>query len=79
MEERKLMIEISLDRYEELLDIESRVRTAGELALHGASEEVVYLVIGTNDFKSEVDKRKKEREKILENLREIKNGNTVSE
>ena len=79
MEERKLMIEISLDRYEELLDIESRVRTAGELALYGASEEVVYLVIGTNDFKAEVDKRKKEREKILANLREIKNGNTVSE
>ena len=74
MEERELMVEIPLAVYEKLLDIESRVRTAGELALHGVSEEVVYLAIGTDDFKSAVDKKIKEHEKFLESLRVNKNG-----
>lgn len=75
MEEREIMVEIPLAVYEKLLDIESRVRTAGELALHGVSEEVVYLAIGTDDFKFEVDKKKKEHEKFLASLKEKENGN----
>ena len=74
MEEREIMVEIPLKVYERLLDIESRVRTAGELALHGVSEEVVCLAIGTDDFKSAVDKKIKEQEKFLESLRVNKNG-----
>lgn len=74
MEEKGLMVEIPIERYEELLDIESRVRVAGELALCGVCEEVVYLAIGTDDFKSAVDKKKKEHEKFLASLKEIENG-----
>lgn len=74
MEEREIMVEIPLKAYEKLLDIESRVRTAGELALHGVSEEVVYLAIGTDDFKSAVDKKTKEHEKFLESIRGNKSG-----
>ena len=75
MEEREIiMVEIPLAVYEKLLDIESRVRTAGELALHGVSEEVVYLVIGTDDFKSAVDKKMKEREELLNRYKEESNG-----
>lgn len=75
MEKREIMVEIPLKAYEKLLDIESRVRVAGELALRGVSEEVVYLAIGTDDFKSAVNKRNKEREKFLANLREVENVN----
>lgn len=74
MEERGLMVEIPIERYEELLDIESRVFVAGELALHGVSEEVVYLAIGTMNFKAAVDKKNKEHEKFLASLKEIENG-----
>ena len=74
MEERKLMVEIPLVVHEKLLDIESRVRVAGELALHGVSEEVVYMAIGTDDFKSAVDKKKKDHEKFLASLKEKENG-----
>lgn len=74
MEERGLMIEIPLAVYEKLLDIESRVRVAGELALRGVSEEVVYLAIGTDDFKSAVDKKKKEQEELLNRYKEESNG-----
>lgn len=74
MEGREIMVEIPLKAYEKLLDIESRVRVAGELALHGVSEEVVYLAIGTDDFKSAVDKNKKEHEKFLASLKEMENG-----
>jgi len=70
-----IMVEIPLAVYEKLLDIESRVRAAGELALHGVSEEVVYLAIGTDDFKSAVDKKTKEHEKFLASLKEKENGN----
>lgn len=75
MEEREIMVEIPLKAYEKLLDIESRVRTAGELALRGVAEEVVYLAIGTDDFKSAVDKKKREHEKFLASLKEKENGN----
>lgn len=75
MEEREIMVEIPLIAYEKLLDIESRVRAAGELALHGISEEAVYLAIGTDDFKYVVDKKKKEHEKFLASLKERENGN----
>lgn len=74
MEEKRLMVEIPLAVHEKLLDIESRVRTAGELALYGVSEELVYLAIGTDDFKSAVDKKKKEHEKFLASLRGKENG-----
>jgi hypothetical protein len=74
MEERKLMVEIPLAVHEKLLDIESRVRVAGELALLGVSEEVVYLAIGTDDFKSAVDKKMKEREELLNRYKEESNG-----
>lgn len=74
MEEKGLMVEIPLAGYEKLLDIESRVRVAGELALRGVLEEVVYLAIGTDDFKSAVDKKKKEHEKFLASLKEMENG-----
>lgn len=74
MEERELMIEIPLRVYEHLLDVESRVKAAGELALKGVSEETVYLVIGTNDFKSAVDKKMKEREELFNRYKEESNG-----
>lgn len=74
MEEREIMVEIPLAGYEKLLDIESRVKVAGELALHGVSEEVVYLAIATDDFKSAVDKRMKEREELLNRYKEESNG-----
>ena len=74
MEGKGLMVEIPLAGYEKLLDIESRVRVAGELALRGVLEEVVYLAIGTDDFKSAVDKKKKEHEKFLASLKEMENG-----
>lgn len=74
MEERELMVEIPLAVHENLLDIESRVRAAGELALRGVLEEVVYLVIGTDDFKAAVDKRMKEREELLNRYKEESNG-----
>ena len=74
MEEREIMVEIPLKVYEKLLDIESRVRAAGELALRGVSEEVVYLAIGTDDFKSAVDKKMKEREELLNRYKEESNG-----
>lgn len=74
MEEKGLMVEIPLAGYEKLLDIESRVRVAGKLALRGVSEEVVYLAIGTDDFKFAVDKKNKEHEKFLASLKEKENG-----
>ena len=74
MEERKLMVEIPIERYEELLDIESRVFVAGELALKGVDENIVYLAIGTMNLKAAVDKKKKEHEKFLASLKEIENG-----
>lgn len=74
MEERELMVEIPLRVYEHLLDVESRVNAAGELALKGVSEETVYLVIGTNNFKSAVDKKMKEHEELLNRFKEENNG-----
>lgn len=74
MEEKELMVEIPIERYEQLLDIESRVFAAGELALHGVPEEVVYLAIGTMNLRAAVDKKKKEHEKFLASLREKENG-----
>lgn len=76
MGEREIMVEIPIERYEELLDTESRVFAAGELALHGVSEEVVYLAIGTMNLKAAVDKKIKKNQEFLERLKnkEKENG-----
>lgn len=78
MEER-LLVEIPLDRYEELLDIESRVNTATDLVVadKDIKLEVLLRVIGTGGMVDVADRIRKADEEFWEMLKEKENGNGV--
>ena len=79
MEERELMVGIPLERYEELLGIESRVNTATDLvlAIKDIKIEVLLRVIGTGGMIDVADKIKKKDEEFWQKLKEKEkeNGN----
>lgn len=81
MEEREIMVEISLKAYEKLLDIESRVNTATDLvlAIKDIKIEVLLRVIGTDGMIEVADRIKKADEdfwkRLKEQEKEKENGN----
>lgn len=79
MEER-LLVEIPLDRYEELLDLETRVNVAADLVYNerNISEEVVFRAIGHSKMIYVAERIKQERERFLTKLKEEENGDSVS-
>ena len=72
MEERELMVEIPIERYEELLDIESRVNTATDLVLadKDIKLEVLLRVIGTGGMIDVADRIRKADEEFWQRLKE---------
>lgn len=78
MEER-LLVEIPLERYEELIDIESRVTTATALVMadKDIKLEVLLRVIGTGGMIDVADRIKKADEEFWKMLKEKgkENGN----
>ena len=74
--EEKLLVQIPLERYEELLDIESRVNVAADLIYNDRNtrNEVIFRVIGHSKMVYVAEKIQEEHKKFFESLREKENG-----
>ncbi len=75
----KMLVEIELERYEELLDIESRVYVLSGLlkADKDLNVETMLRVLGTSDMITLADEIKNKREEMLAKFREEHNGDSV--
>lgn len=79
--EEKMLVEISLERYEQLLDIETRLQIAADLIEKGksVSDETILRVLGHYKMIERADKIKRDYEEFLKRAKEMENGSSVSE